>query len=243
MRRLDQYRFGGRDGRGGGGGTDVGKRLRFCLRDLGLRHLGPAGDEFLDLGLGIHGHALGFTAGVGDDRLGYLFGLALLAPIFGQYPFGFLAQFEGVVELGLDTGAAIVERLEQQVRHPEPNQDNSEDHKRDRDPGFRCVNEIDHRGPLQRLMAASTAAAATAIDGAFPVRRATMAMVASCAMLCTFAMAAVLVAAIVCSAAATLAWSVASADLRLASASALTLSRVSAAIANARARALANSLS
>ena len=54
--------LGGGDRGVGRGGAHVGGRLRLGLRDLGLRHLGAAGDEFLDLGLGLGGHALGFGA-------------------------------------------------------------------------------------------------------------------------------------------------------------------------------------
>ena len=44
-----EYLLGGGDGGFGGGAAHVGGGLRFGLGDLGFRHLGAAGDEFLDL--------------------------------------------------------------------------------------------------------------------------------------------------------------------------------------------------
>ena len=81
--RLDQDRLGRRNGDVGGCGADVSKRLRFCLGDLGFRHLGAAGDELLKLRLGLRSHAVSFDTGVENDRLGHLFGFTLPAPIFG----------------------------------------------------------------------------------------------------------------------------------------------------------------
>ena len=49
---LGKHLLRGRDSGVGGGGTHVGNRLRFGLGNLGLRHLGPARDEFFGLGCG-----------------------------------------------------------------------------------------------------------------------------------------------------------------------------------------------
>jgi len=50
------------EGSVGGGTAHFGGGLRLGLGDLGLGQLGAAGDEFLDLGLGVGRHALGFRA-------------------------------------------------------------------------------------------------------------------------------------------------------------------------------------
>ena len=62
----------------------VGGGLRLGLGDLGFGHLGAAGDEILDLGLGLDRQPLGFGLGAGDDVLRLAFGGLPLALIFGQ---------------------------------------------------------------------------------------------------------------------------------------------------------------
>src|SRR5882672_3732654 len=79
--RLDQYRLGRRNGDVGGCGADISERLRLCLSDLGFRHLGAAGDELLDLRLGLRSHAVSFDTGIENDRFGGLFGLPAGADI------------------------------------------------------------------------------------------------------------------------------------------------------------------
>ena len=65
----------------------VGERLGLGLGDLGFRHLGAAGDELLDLALGLAGETLGLDPGADDDGLGFLLGLlALLADIASAPP-------------------------------------------------------------------------------------------------------------------------------------------------------------
>ena len=76
--------LGGGDGGFGGGAAHVGRGLRLGLGDLGLGHLGAAGDEFLDLGLGLDGEPLGLGLGAGDDLLRLALGLVALALIVGQ---------------------------------------------------------------------------------------------------------------------------------------------------------------
>ena len=66
---LGQDFLGGGDCGIGSGAAHVGGRLGLCLGDLGLGHLGAAGDEFLALGLGFDRQPLGFRLGAGDDGL------------------------------------------------------------------------------------------------------------------------------------------------------------------------------
>ena len=89
---LAEDLLGGGDGGFRRGGAHVGDGLRLGLGDLGLGHLGAAGDEFLDLGLGLGGEALGLGAGAGDDRLGLALGLAALALVLGEQRLRLVAQ-------------------------------------------------------------------------------------------------------------------------------------------------------
>ena len=83
----------------------------FGLGDLRLGHLGAAGDEFLDLGLGFGGDTLGVGARAGDDAFGFLLGVAAAALGFGEHCLRLFLQPACLVELGLDAVGAVVERL------------------------------------------------------------------------------------------------------------------------------------
>jgi hypothetical protein len=77
------------------------------LRDLGLRHLGAAGDELLHLGLGLCQHALGLGIRAGQDVGGFAFRIALLALILREQRLRLLLEPQRLVELGLDAVAAL----------------------------------------------------------------------------------------------------------------------------------------
>ena len=228
------------DGGFGGGGAHVGDRLRFGLRDLGLGHLGAARDELFHLGLGFGGDPLGLGLGALDDAGGLGLGLALLALIFGEQLLRLFLQAARFVELGLDALGALVERVESASSARRHRPECRRRSRRRRRPRIRLRANM--AGP-QRLSASSTAAATAGAGGAVPISRSTIAPAASTAMPRTFAMAAVLVAAICFSASASCVLSLASSALRRSSASACSLSRISVPIACARLRASASDFS
>ena len=123
--------LGGRDSGLGRRGTHVGHRLRLGLRDLGLGHLGAARDELFHLGLGLGGDALGLGLGARDDACGLGLGLLLLAPGIGEQLLRLFLQPARLVELGLHALGAIVERVDQQLRHAEIDQNPDEDQEGD----------------------------------------------------------------------------------------------------------------
>src|SRR5262249_62072441 len=116
-----------------------------------------------------------------------------------------------------------------------------EDDECDRHPGFRITQQF--HGSRYLLRTSATAASIALSAGALPVSRSTIALAASVAMPCTLAIAVCLVPAMVFSASANLTWSWSSSFLRVDSASAVCLSRISLAIDCARLRASARDFS
>src|SRR5262245_47391820 len=229
--------------RGGNGGfgrraANFGGGLRFGLRDLGFGHLCASRDKVLDPGLGFGGHSLGLGFRAGDDVLRLAFGGVAFALIFGQKLCRLVLKFAGFVELALDTRRPVIERLRYHSMHAEIAKDADEQHEGNGNPGFRL-----HQHGYEPFSASATAAATVFSLGASPIRRSTIARVASSAMLRTLPIAACLVAAIVFSASANLVLSSFSSVLRRASASAACRSRVSFAMACARLRASARAFS
>src|SRR5215813_5364574 len=107
---LDRFRQDARSRRDrgiGGGGADVGKRLRFGERDLAFGGLGAARDEVFHLGLGLGGDSLGFRPCVCDDLLGLTLGAGAAGLVVPQHLGRLVLEAAGVVQLGLDAGAAI----------------------------------------------------------------------------------------------------------------------------------------
>src|SRR5215470_3595032 len=213
--RAREDRLRGGNGGFGGGRAHVGQRLSLSLRDLAFRHLCAAGDEFLDLGFGLGGEALGFGLGAGDDRLRLLLGFVLLAPIGGEQGFRLPLEPARLVELGLYAIAARVDALHQRLVHAEIAEHAHEDDEGDGNPEFGFEHRLS-----QRLSTLLTASVTSWAAGAVPVSRSTIAAAASLAMPRTFAMAADRVVAIVFSASAIRVASFASTSLRRASASA-----------------------
>ncbi len=114
IRALDRLRHdgGGRRHRGiGRGGTDVGQRLGLGQRDLALGGLGAAGDKIFHLGLGLGRDALGLGFRRGDDVLRLALGAGVAGLVLGEQLGGLVLETAGVVELGLDAVAAVIERL------------------------------------------------------------------------------------------------------------------------------------
>src|SRR5207237_589737 len=134
--------------------------------------------------------------------LGLAFGLHVLALIFGQQLLRLVLEAKRLVELGLDAGAALVERVENAAVQAHIDRDGDENDESDRDPEF----GVDHRSP-HRLTLASTALSTAARAGCEPISRSTIAAAASTAMPRTLASAACLVAPIVFSASLSLALS------------------------------------
>ena len=144
------------DGGFGGGGTHVGERLGLGLRDLGLRHLGAARDELLDLALRLGGETLGLGPRALDDRHRFLLGLvaassdtarARPAPRrAGDAPRRAPA---GCGRCGESSAASAI------FGTPNIDEHAHENHKGDGDPEFGI---FEHRRAFQRLSASSTAA-------------------------------------------------------------------------------------
>ena len=102
--------------------------------------------------LRLGGEPLGLGLGVGDDRLGLALGLALLALVFGEQLAGLVAQAAGLVELGLDAGAALVERVDDLLVDADIDQHAEEEHEGDGDPEFgSLIMSIAELLPLQRV--------------------------------------------------------------------------------------------
>src|SRR6478735_1043415 len=230
--------LGCRDGCFGGRTTNVGSSLRFGLRDLGFGHLRAPGDKVLDPDLGLGGHTLGFGFRAGDDVLRLAFGSLAFALILGQQLRRFVLELASLVKFGLDARRAVVERLCDHPMHAEIAQQANEQDEGKGNPGFRL-----HQHGYEPFSAAATAAATVFSLGALPIRRSTIARVASSAMLRTLPMAACLVAAMVFSASASFVLSSLSRVFLRASASPACRSRVSVAITCARLRASAKAFS
>ncbi len=109
--------FGSRDGDFGGDAAHFGQRLSLGLRDLGFRHLRAAGDEILELGLGLGGKTFGVGLGALDDFGRFLLGVGRLLLVFGQQRHGFRLQARGLFKLRLDARTALVECLSNRLVH------------------------------------------------------------------------------------------------------------------------------
>src|SRR5262245_16278675 len=195
-------------------------------------------DEFFDLGLGLGCEPLRLCLGAGDDRLRLLLGFVLLALVCGEQRLRFRLEPACLVELRGDPLPPAVDALHKSPVRPDICQHADEDNEGDSYPEF----SFEHRCP-QRLSTLLTALATSSLAGAMPVSRSTIAGAVSLAILCTFAIAAERVAAMVFSASAMWALSFASTSFRRASAAAAAFSRVSLASACARARASARAFS
>src|SRR6188768_2979406 len=218
--------------------ADIGGGLRFGLCDLGFGHLCSPRDKVLDPDLGLGGHALGFGFRAGDDVLCLAFGGLALALIFGQQLRRFVLELAGLVKLGLDAPRAVIERFRDHPVHAEIAQHPDEQDEGKGNPGF-CL----HQHGYEPFSASATAAATAFSLGAWPIRRSTIARVASSAMPRTLPMAACLVAAMVFSASASFVLRSLSRVFLRASASPACRSRVSVAITCARLRASAKAFS
>src|SRR4249920_1268703 len=187
----------GSDGGIGSRAADVGGGLRFGLCNLGFGHLCAPRDKVLDPGLGLGGHALSFGFRAGDDVLRLAFGGLALALIFGQQLRRFVLELASLVKFGLDARRAVIERLCDHPMHAEIAQQADEQDEGKGNPGFRL-----HQHGYEPFSASATAAATVFSLGTSPIRRSTIARVASSAMPRTLPMAACLVAAMVFSASA-----------------------------------------
>src|SRR3546814_2138176 len=110
-----------------------------CSSDLLLQGLGLGLGDLLDRSLlatrqglfqifgGLAAQQLGLVLGVGQQILGLLGGIALLALVFGQRLLRFLAQALGLVELGADALGAGVETIEDGLARL-PDHQRSEEH-------------------------------------------------------------------------------------------------------------------
>src|SRR5216684_1418638 len=113
----------------------------------------------------LRGGALRLDAGMGDDLLGLLERVALLALIVGEHALRLLAQPVRLFQLGLDLAGAIVERLGDDrpglARQPAEGDGESDEH-----PEFGIVQQLEHQ-PRSRSTA-STAAAVLAASTSMP---------------------------------------------------------------------------
>src|SRR5262245_65785106 len=175
--RAREDRLGSGDGGIGCGRANVGKRLRFGWSDLASRHLGAPRDEFFDLCFGFGRQPLRLGLGAGDDRLRFLLGFLLLAPIGREQGFRFCLEPARFVEFRLDAVAAVVDALHQRLVHAEIAEHGDKDDERGGDPEF----GFEHGVP-QRLSTLPTASATSWLAGAVPVSRWTIAAAASLAM-------------------------------------------------------------
>src|SRR5262249_25048477 len=157
-----------------------------------------------------------------DDRGGLVLGRMGLAPILGDQRLRLFLEAACLVELAPDAIAALIDTVEHDLLDAEIDQHADEGQKRDRHPGFGFKHRI-----AQLLRTAPTAASTSGCAGATPISRSTIAPAASAAMPRTFVIAADFRSAMVFSASAMRALSVASSSLRLASAAAASRSRLS----------------
>src|ERR1700681_3867347 len=238
LHRLRQDGGSGSDGGVGRGGAHIGQRLGFGQRDLVLGGLGAPRDKIFHLGLGFGCDPLGVGPRASDDVLGLAFGAGAAGLVFGEQLGGLCFEAARVVELGLDTLAATIERLQHGAVDAEIREYAHQDDEGDGDPEFRFGEHQSY--PFKD---ASTALFTDLPSGSTPVSRCTIAAAASAAMPRTFFIAASRVAAMVFSASASLCDSRSSSVLRSISDAALSFSRVSLLIACARERAAASSLS
>src|SRR5208282_1890773 len=128
----------------GRGGAYVGERLGFGLDDLGLRHLGPPGDEIFHFALGLGGETFGLDLGAGNDgrRLG--FGLAALALELGEQRLRLLAQPARFVELGFDARLSRIDRVEHLAMGAEIDEQPDKAKKGQSDPVFSFLQRLKH---------------------------------------------------------------------------------------------------
>src|SRR5262249_43273595 len=142
-----------------------------------------------DPGLGLGSHSLGLGFCAGDDVLRFAFGGRTLSLVFGEQLRSLVFKLAGLVELSLDARRPVIERLVDHSMHAEIAKDADEQHEGKGHPGFRL-----HQHRYEPFSASATAAATTFSLGASPIRRSTIARVASSAMLRTLPMAACFVA-------------------------------------------------
>src|SRR5579859_8144859 len=160
MQKVRQFLYGGVDqliglvGRervgdqlAGGGDGDFHRlvahfpgRFGFRLVDAVESLLLAALDQFVEIGCGLAGQALGLGLGLGDDALGFLQRLALLLLVKDQHRLRFVAQALGLGQAVLDLGAALVEALGDAPVNGAGQQDD-DDQPGDRDPAFRVLEE------------------------------------------------------------------------------------------------------
>ena len=93
--------------------------------------------------------------------------------VFGEQLLRFFLQPARLVEFGLHALGALVERIDQHLRHADIDQDADEDRRRRRRPRIRALRTL--QSSPQRLSASSTAAATAGAAGAVPISRSTMA--------------------------------------------------------------------
>ena len=103
------------------------------------------GDEFFHPDFRLVGDALGFGFRAFDDRSRFLIGLTPLRLVFGEQLLGLFLQPARLVELGLHALAARVERIGQDLRHADIDQDADENQEADGDPGFGLSEEVSER--------------------------------------------------------------------------------------------------
>jgi hypothetical protein len=119
-----------------GGGAHVGGGLRLGLCNLGLGHFRAASNEFFDLCLRVSGHPLGFGLSDGEDILRLAFRFLALAFIVGEELGCILAKLAGFIQLGLDAGCPIIERLGDRLVRAHVDKHAEEYDEGKRDPGF-----------------------------------------------------------------------------------------------------------
>src|ERR1700677_3028972 len=208
----------------GGGGAHVRGGLRLGERDFRLCLLGAAGDEFVHSNGRVVRQRSGLGARVGDDRGGGGLRLGGFLLEAREQRDRFRTQFGGLREFVGDRLAARVETFQDRAMDAEIAEQAKENDEAGQNEKLSA--EFHLQAPVPRDFVVSTALAITPESAARPIRRSTIAAVASFAISATFDIACARVAAICASAAASLAANSSSSALRLASASAASLSRV-----------------
>ena len=100
---------------------------------------GAALDVFVEFHGGFGAETFGVGLGRAHHVLGGAFSLGALDLDLGQQGFGLLAQALGLVELGLDLGAGVVEGLGHQGGNAHADQDDDEHHHGQEHPKFGVV--------------------------------------------------------------------------------------------------------
>src|SRR4029077_7627514 len=134
-------------------------------------------DELLDLRFCLDGKSFGLGLGAGDDRLRLVFGFLQLALVGGKQGFRFRFETARLVQLQLDTIAAVVDALHHELVHLEIAEDANEDNEGYGDPEF----SFEHVRS-QCLSTFVTASATSSLAGVTPASRCTMAGGVSLAM-------------------------------------------------------------